>query len=327
MKRIDSHTHHFPNALIEALERRPDIPRIEVVDGTRRIRYGRQAHYPLLPQMTDLEAKLAEMKHSGVERGMLSVNIPGVDGLGSEAPAVARAVNDELAGLAAENGARLGWLGALPLDEPESAADELQRIARIGASGAMIYSNVAGRPLDIDADGPLFEAASDADLPILLHPTYPLSAPSVDDFDLVSILGFLFDTSTATLRLIFSGLFDRHPDLRLIVAHAGSLIPYIVGRIDFQSAAWPGGRGALTVAPSEHLRRLYVDSVSLWPPALRISIDFLGANRVLFGSDHPFWPLPGSVETLGRVELSDSDRALVEGGNAERVFGDGAPRG
>lgn len=321
MPRIDSHTHYFPQALVDQLDRRTAVPRLVHAGGERFIRYGADTQYPLQPVMTDLEGKLAAMDRLGVDVSVLSVNIPGVDGLGEEAAVAARAVNEELAAVCAQHPGRLAWLATLPLDDPRAVGRELRQAVDEGARGAMIYSNVAGRPLDLDADRALFETAAELDVPILMHPTFPLSGESVSDYDLVSILGFLFDTSTTTLRLVFGGLYDRYPELKLIVAHVASLIPYIIGRIDFQSAAWPGGRGALTVAPSEHLHKLYADSVCLHPPALAMALELLGADRIAFGSDLPYWPLDGAVDTLSALELDEATRAQVEHGTASALFG------
>ena len=153
-----------------------------------------------------------------------------------------------------------------------------------------------------------------------LHPTYPLSAPSLNVHALIPVLGFLFDTTTATMRLILDGLYDRHPDLKLILGHVGSVIPYIVGRIDYESSRIPGGLGALEIMPSEHIRRLYVDTVSAWPPALGLVIDYLGADRVLFATDHPFWDPAKTRDALAEVDLSDADRKAIDSDNARRLL-------
>lgn len=320
MPRIDTHTHYFPQALVDILEARSSVPML--VDGSpeRFVRYGEGVQYPLQPVMTDLDGKLAEMDEIGIDVSVISVNIPGVDGLGDEAPAAARAVNSELAAVTERHPGRLAWLAVLPLDAPEAAGDELRRAVAAGARGAMIYSNVAGREIDLDADRPLFDAAAELDVPLLMHPTFPLSAASTAAYDLVSILGFVFDTSTTALRLVLAGLYDRYPELKLVVAHVGGLLPYVVGRIDFQSAAWPGGRGALEVEPSKHLRRLYVDSVCLWPPALRLAVEFLGADHVMHGSDLPYWPLDRSVQTVHGAGLSQSEVAQIESGTASSLM-------
>jgi predicted TIM-barrel fold metal-dependent hydrolase len=314
---IDVQTHFLPPTMVDALARRTEIPRLE----GELVVYGDGAAYPLLPSMTDLDRKLAEMDEAGLGMSILSVNIPGLDWFdAADAPAIARAVNDELAEAVAAHPDRLGAFAALPMQVPEQAAEELDRAMRRGLQGTMLYSNVAGRSLDEPAFRPVFATAAALDAPILLHPTYPLSAASVRVHALLPVIGFLFDTTTATLRLILDGLFDRHPDLTLILGHAGSVIPFILGRIDYESSRIPGGLGALQTLPSEHVRRLYVDTVSGWPPALELVIDLLGAERVLYATDHPFWDPARTREAMAAVDLPPDRRALIERGNAERLL-------
>jgi len=256
---------------------------------------------------------------------VLSLNIPGLDGFDpADAVSLARDVNDELAGLAAAHPDRLAGLAALPMQAPEAAVAELERAMGLGLRGAIMYSNAGGRSLDEPEFRQVFDAAAELDAPFLLHPTYPLSAPSLNAHALVPVIGFLFDTTTATLRLILDGLFQRHPDFKLILGHVGSVIPYIVGRIDYESSRIPGGLGSLDGPPSEDIRKLYVDTVSAWPPAIEMVIDYLGADRVLYATDHPFWDPVRTRDAMAAVELSDSDREAIETGNAARLLRLGA---
>lgn len=319
---IDIQTHYLPPAMLRALERRTEPPHLVDGDAGRVVVYGPGGAYPLLPEMTDIDRKLEHMDAAGIGMSVLSVNIPGLDWFADdEADAIARDVNDELAGVVASRPDRFQAFAALQMQRPESAAGELERAMGLGLRGAMLYSNVAGRSLDGPEFRVVFETADRLGAPLLLHPTYPLAASSVDAHALLPVIGFLFDTTTATLRLILDGLFDRHPDLTLILGHAGSVIPYIVGRIDYESSRIPGGLGALESLPSEHIRRLHVDTVSGWPPALSLVIDHLGVERVLYATDHPFWDPSRTREALDEVGLSPADRDAIETGNAKRTLG------
>jgi predicted TIM-barrel fold metal-dependent hydrolase len=318
---IDVQTHWLPSAFVEALEGRSEMPRI--VDGPhgRLVEYGEGAAYPLVPEMTDLERKLEHMDAGGVGVSVLSINIPGLDMFDSaDVASLARDVNDQLADAVAAYPDRFEAFAALPMPAPDAVPEELERALANGLRGAMIYSNVAGRSLDEPEFRQVFEAAARLDAPVLLHPTYPLSASTLDAHALIPVLGFLFDTTTATMRLILDGLFDRHPDLKLILGHLGSVIPYLVGRIDYESSRIPGGLGALEVSPAEHIRRLHVDTVSAWPPAMAMAIEYLGADRVLYATDHPFWDPARTRDALAAVELSDVDREAIESGNARRLL-------
>jgi predicted TIM-barrel fold metal-dependent hydrolase len=319
---VDVQTHFLPPTMVSVLEVRDQPPHVVTHDGMRLVEYADGAAYPLVPAMTDLGRKLADMDAGGVGASVLSVNIPGIDWFNpADAPHIARAVNDELVDLVASHPDRLAALAALPMQVPEAAAAEVERATGKGLHGLMLYSNVAGRALDEPAFRPVFAAAASTGAPLLIHPTYPLSAPSLDAYALVPVVGFLFDTSTATLRLILDGLFDRHPDLQVILGHVGGVLPYIVGRIDYESGRIPGGTGALTTAPSEHLRKLHVDTVSAWPPAMGLAIDFFGADRVLWASDHPFWDPNTTHEALAALKLAPGVKQAIEIGNATRLLG------
>ena len=144
---------------------------------------------------------------------------------------------------------------------------------------------------------------------------------------MTEMTGFLFDTTTAALRLVFDGLYERHPDFKFIVPHAGSLIPYFVGRIDhFGGVQRPGSTGDISGAASDHIRKFYVDTVCEWAPAVRFCCDFFGVDRVMHGTDHPFWPMRYGPRLLDSVGLGAVDRAKIDYQNAVRVFGIQVPQ-
>ena len=319
---VDVHTHFMPAALAAALERRDGFPRIERSRAGAYIHYGPGSGHPLLPAMESLDVRLADMDRQGIDVAVLCVNVPGVDALpAAEGVAVAREANAELAAIVASSGGRIAALAVLPGQAPEEAASELGRAVGAGLCGGAVFSNVGGVPLDAPGMSAIFDAAATLDdTPLLLHPTFPLSAAAVDAYALIPTVGFLVDTTTAALRLILGGLYERHPDFKLVVPHTASLIPWLVGRIDYEGERMPNGFGALTEPPSTYIRRLYADIVSDWPPAIRLLIDLLGPERVMYGSDYPFWDPDRSTRALGEVNLDGGDADAVRGGTAARVF-------
>ncbi len=154
------HTHFLTEALISALDSRSDFPRISRSGETIAIEYGAGSAREILPEMIDFEAQQEERRRHGISRSVLSTNIPGVDLLPDhEAAVLARAVNDEMAQLVDDGDGSDAALAVLPINVPEKAAEELERAVSKGLSGAMFYSNLAGRPLDVLALAPLFDTA------------------------------------------------------------------------------------------------------------------------------------------------------------------------
>jgi predicted TIM-barrel fold metal-dependent hydrolase len=318
---IDVHTHYLAASLVKALERRTELPRISGGPEGRQIEYGEGNIHPVLAAMGDVELRLHEMDEQGIDVALLSINIPGVDWFpAADGPSVAREVNDELTDLVRKHPDRFAALATLPLQAPEAAASELERAMASGFRGAMIYSNVAGGSLDDPRLRVVFDAAARLQAPIYIHPTFPLTASTVDAYALIPTLGFMFDTTTAALRLVLDGLYERHPDFRLVLAHAASLLPQLAGRIDYEAERHSNGRGVLSLNPSEHLRLLYTDSVCVWPPALRSTLELVGAERVMFGSDYPFWDPQRTFDTLQDAGLSHADLSAIRSDNARRLF-------
>ena len=272
--------------------------------------------------MVDAEAQLVDMDSAAIDRAVLSVNVPGVDWFSAaDGLAVAEEVNDELAELTRRHPDRFAALALLPMQAPEPAASELERAIGNGLAGAQVYSNVAGRDLDAAGCDAVFDAAARLDVPIMIHPTYPLSAAATDAYALIPTIGFLVDTSMAALRLIFGGLYERHPSFKLYLCHAGSLLPQLAGRIDYEGTRFPGGTGQLEALPSERIRQLYTDTVCVWPPALRSAIDLVGPKRVMFGSDYPFWQAEASIAAVLDAGLGAETLTAIEHENASRLFG------
>jgi aminocarboxymuconate-semialdehyde decarboxylase len=319
---IDMHTHYLPAALVSALAARDDLPRVSGPPEARVIEYGQGNVHPVLPAMSDLELRMSEMDRDGIETAILSVNVPGVDWFPVEdGPSVARAVNDELAALVAAHPGRLEAMAIIPMQAPDAAAAELERTAAAGFRGALVFSNAAGHALDEPRFRVVFDRAADLGVPIFIHPTYPLSAATFDAYALIPTVGFLADTTNAALRLVLDGLYERHPDFKLVLAHAGSLLPQLAGRVDYEAERAPGGVGAVEGLPSDALRLIYTDTVCVWPPALRSALELVGAERMMFGSDYPFWDPRRTLATIAESDLGPETSAQVGFGTARSVFG------
>jgi predicted TIM-barrel fold metal-dependent hydrolase len=319
--RIDAHVHWLPSAFLEALEPRTAPPRMMRSRHGSAVDCGRGFVYPVSPAMTDLREHERQLGQAGVTGALVGATPPGVDEFEpADAVAVARACNDELAALPDLSAGYFAGLAVLPLVRPEEAAGELRRSAAMGITGAQMFSSVRGRSLDEDEFRVVFDAAAEADVAIVLHPTFPAETGSLLAYGLVTTVGFLFETTVCALRLVFSGLYERHPGFKLVVPHVGSLIPYMLARVDYESELF-GSASHLAAPPSEYVRRFYVDSVCLWPPALRMALEVFGADRVLFGTDSPFWDAQRGLATVETLGLPAQELESVCSGNAQRLFG------
>jgi len=219
-------------------------------------------------------------------------------------------------------GGRLAGLAVLPWQCPTEAAVELQRAVGIGLRGAMAYSNVAGRHVDDPDFEPIFAATASLDVPLLLHPAMPLSAPTLGDYGLSCAVGFLFDSTTAILRLILSGLLDRHPGLKIIVGHAGSLLPQLAGRLDLEQARGMifGAHARRSSLSGDYLRCLYTDTAGGSVPAVASALRLFGSGHVMFGTDFPFWSHDVNLNVLERLPLSSEEMQAVRGQVARELF-------
>ena len=227
MTKIDAFAHILPPAYARRLEP-------IVADGTARDRIlGYRPWIREDPALIDLGARWRTMDPFGDYRQILTLAVPPPDELGDPAMALdlARAANDELAGLVAAHPGRFaGFTAAVPMSDPDAAAAELDRaMGQLGAFGPQLHSNVAGAPLDEPRFDVVFDVASRRDGMVWIHPTrspvwsdYPAEKQS--RYGIWWSLGWPYETSVAMARLVYSGCFDRHPELKVITHHAGAMI-------------------------------------------------------------------------------------------------------
>jgi predicted TIM-barrel fold metal-dependent hydrolase len=318
--RIDCQSHLFVPELVALMERRRADPLVYAKDGERYVRMG-DWHRKILPKHMDVAAKLADMDANGIRMTALSINDPGPEWFGAEGAQVARLANDFVAEVVARHPDRFFGLCVLPLQDVGASLAELDRCAtRLGMKGLLLYTNIAGRFPDEPEFRPVFARAVELDLPVLLHPALPVTAPLVKDYEMISGLGNMFDNTIALARIIMSGLLDRLPGLTLVCPHLGGTLPYIVGRMDHQTQVLKRGPKYLTKAPSAYLKQVYLDIVSPLPLAMRFGYDFMGADRLLFASDHPWVDPQLIVDGLRSLNLPPEAERKIFAGNAERLF-------
>lgn len=318
--RIDCQSHLFAPELIALMEKRQDSPRVYRKGEDLFVVVG-QWHRRIIPKLIDVEAKLADMDQAAIEMTALSTNDPGPELFGTEGPVAARIANDFIAGVVKQHPKRFFGLAVLPLQEMRAAITELDRcVGRLGMKGILLYSNLGRKFPDLPEFRPLFQRAEELDLPIVLHPAYPMTYEATKEYEMTAGLGLMFDTTIALTRLILAGVLDQHPKLKLVCPHVGGTLPYLIGRIDHQTQVLKRGAENIKRPPSEYLRQIYLDTVSPLPMAIRYAYDFVGPDRLLFASDHP-WVDPKLITTnVVGLKLPSTDEKKIFGDNARRLF-------
>jgi aminocarboxymuconate-semialdehyde decarboxylase len=233
-------------------------------------------------------------------------------------------VNDSFARIVADKKGRFASLATLPLNDPEASVKEFNRACgELGFRGAMLFSNVNGVALADQRFWPLYEAANERGAVLHIHPTDPAGVEAMLDYWLMPLVGFLFDTTLAAAKLVFSGVPERFPRIRWALGHLGGAIPYLAERLDRGYRAFPDCRVSIGRPPSEYLKHFYFDTVNFDPKALRLAIEFAGADHILAGSDYPhqIGSIPLMKESIGSLDISEQERAAIFGGNAARLLG------
>jgi uncharacterized protein len=292
----------------------------------------------------DLDLRFRVLDEFGDVRQVITLGQPPIETLGdpTQSPAIAREANDGLAELVAKHPDRfIAFAASLPLNNAEASLEEMCRaIDQLGAKGVMIYTNVAGKPVDAPEFSPLFAEAARRDVPIWLHPARGAAMPDyaselASSFEIWWALGWPYETSAAMARLVFSGVFDRHPGLKIITHHLGGIVPYLEGRIGYgwdqlgartSTVDYSALLRSMKKRPVDYFRQFYADTAMFGArAATQCGLEFFGAGQVLFASDMPFDPTPGlymreTIRVIESLDLDPADRQRIYSGNAERLL-------
>lgn len=324
---VDVHVHYLSPLALAAARKAPERHGVRVLDDGERPRLavgGEPPTRPLLEALYTLPLHLAFLERAGIDRAVFGplMDVAGYSLPPAQAAAWSRAQNEALAESLAGAGGRHAGLATVPLQAPTLAADELRvAVASLGLRGAMIDPNALGRPLGDRAFDPFWKTAADLAAPVVLHP-YLLEA--VERFGrhyLHNLVGYPFETTLTAASLIFGGTLDRFPSLDVVLVHGGGFLPYHVGRFDRAHLTRPEARADGAALPSGYLRRFHYDTLVQFPPALAYLVSVVGADRVVLGSDHPFWlGDPEPLRVVREAALPDAARAAILGDNARRLF-------
>lgn len=325
--RIDFHTHFQCLDFIKHLQARSSFPKSTLRGGSYVVQCTTGFDVPSIPKIIDLEEKLREMEDMGIDVAVLSHGVPfGPDVLGGhEADEWAARINDDLARIISEYPGKFVGLGAIGFGDPHRSIAEVDRcVLQLGFRGFQIFSNTSGKLLDSPEVMTILRHIGTLGVPIHLHPAIPLHRVGLETPGNFLSFGFPYDTSLNVLRLIQAGLFDESPDVKIIVAHVGGVIPYLAGRIGTYNYNGPSAlvpESTRLAHPLDYyLRRLYVDTVCYHIEALECCYKVVGAEHMLFGTDHPFGRFEAIPDLLDQLNSPAADRELIFHGNAERLL-------
>lgn len=321
-ERIDVHAHYYPGSYFR------DV--VQGARGSRAILHdasGRGMIFGLTDPRSDPEARLADMDRLGIRAQVLSLANPNVyfeeEGKGRD---LARTTNNALSELSQNHPGRFYFLASLPFMSPKDALHELGRVSRLpGFVGVYMGTNILGEQIDHQKFWPFFAELERLDRPLFLHPIRPEGGERLKEFALEVIIGFPFETTLAASRLIFSGVLDRYPRLRVILAHFGGYLPYAVARLRHGFMDYDECRVNIKCSPETYLDRFYADTaMAFHGPSLRCAVETLGKKRILLGTDFPFGYTTRGVEmtleTLAGLGLSPEDLAGIESGNLRALL-------
>jgi aminocarboxymuconate-semialdehyde decarboxylase len=300
MKKIDLHSHVIPMTIVEAIRRDPKRYGMTIPERDGKLYYERRGQFSeLRPVFYDADAKVEAMDRMGLDISVISVGPPVFfyylsPDIGLEA---AKLNNDGIAQMVAKRPDRLRGMAILPMQDPDAAITELERVVReYGFKAVEIGTTIEGRQLADDRFRPLLRTIEQLGCFIFTHPYTCLAKGGMDDYHFGNLIGFPLDTTIMVGHLMFSGALDELKKLKIVLSHGGGYVPYQIGRLAHGHKVRPEGKVKTKTSPYELLRRFYFDALTHDADAARHLINKVGADRVVLGTDDPFDMAPDNLQ-------------------------------
>ena len=322
---IDVQCHIYSKRLTEILEKHSILPQVRDSADKCFLDYNGKQKFALDHQLFSVQRILEDMKASGVTTALISSNLPELSSM--PAPITAKAcsvINEELAELSQIHKGIVFGIGNVPWTEPDDAQLELERVKKLGLKGVMLYSHSNGVMSDDARMEPSYALCGELDIPIVLHPNIPVWFEHMHEYRLVSAIGFMADTSYALARLIYSGMFTKYPKMKVVMPHAGGVLPYLAGRISRTNpinVSWKNPNSE-ALSPMDQMKKMNIwyDTVAHSVETLKFLRNFVSPDKILFGTDHPYADYIYSVELFNKVGFEGEEREKVLWKNANSLF-------
>ena len=328
--RIDIHNHVIPSRFVMQVEKAPATfqARVEDTGDARKVVHDQGYVYPLFDEFYDPEAKLASMDRKGIDIAVISPAPPMFYYWADADLALTAAglVNDGVADMVAAKPARLRGMATLPMQHPDAAIAEMERVVRdYGFKAIEIGTSIEGEQLAEARFRPILRRAQELGLFVFAHPYYVGAKAGLEDYYLTNLIGNPLDTAVMVANLICSGALDELPDLKICLAHGGGFLPYQIGRLVHGHKVRSETHRHTGTSPLTLLRRFYFDSLVFEPRALRYLIDLVGADHICLGTDAPFdMGDEAPADTLAQVpHLTEHENHAVCCGAALRLLNEG----
>ncbi len=298
-----------------------------------------------IPELVDLNRRFKAMDEFGEYQQILSIPAPQVDEIAepSAARELARVGNEGLAELVDRHPDRFaGFIAVLPVADPDAAVEEIDyACGKLGAVGVQMFTHVKGHPMDEQRFEPIFKRMAQLERMIWVHPCRNSSWPDYpteerSKYELWWVFGWEYDTAIFMGRVVFAGILERYPKLKMLIHHGGSMVPHFSGRVaglDMLGSRTPDNQREdvetypLTQRPMDYFKRFYADTALFGAEhAVRCSMDFFGIDHVLFGTDDPYGPpnafcVRETIANLDTIDISEADRQRIYEGNVRSLCG------
>ena len=321
---FDVHAHVIVPEITGDEAWRPKVWRDDA--GNQVVELGGKQIRAAVQEFVDIDRILAAQDEAGVDRVLLCPWVPLLyyDADPEDGLARARIQNEALSGLVGDHADRVAALGAAPLQDPELAAGELSAVMEDGVlRGVEVAASVRGVFLGDDRFAPFWEAAEETGALVFVHPTTRgFDSSAFQDYYLWNTVANPLETATTAAHLVVAGVMERHPGLRVLLAHGGGALMAVRGRMRHSHGFQPQARARLRESPEDSIRRFYFDTLTHDDALLRALIEYVGHEHVLLGSDYPFdMGDARHVDTVRALELEREVEAAILAGNAERLLG------
>jgi len=286
---IDMHTHMEIPAAVDLLPEKPKP--LSSPLSAKSAAHQEHLVEMIRDQLQNPERKIADMEKAGIDMSIISIAPPQLfyNLEGELAINVSRKQNEEIAAMVQKYSKKFAGMATVPMQNPGAAVKELERaIVELKLKGVEIGSNVRRRYLGDPSFLPFFERAAALDVPIFIHPIDTAGSDRMEDYYFPNVIGNPLDTTITAGHLVFSGIFDRFPGLKIVLAHAGGFVPYNIDRWDHGFRVRPECQEFIKRPPTTYLKYFYYDTISHGPETLRFLIWRAGADRVVMGTDHPY---------------------------------------